>query len=44
LNYQEIDYDRSLLTTAMLEVELVLDDELSHSRANIPVSIRLKYA
>jgi hypothetical protein len=29
LRYQEIDYDRSLLTRAMLDLEQTLDDELS---------------
>ena len=47
LSYQEIDYDRSILTPAMLDVEQMLDDELSPSQGKFPrleqVEVRLIY-
>jgi hypothetical protein len=47
LNYQEIDYDRSILTPAMLDVEQVLDDELTPFQGKYPrldqAEVRLIY-
>ena len=37
LQYHEIDYDRDLLTSEMLELEYVLDDELSPLKTAAPV-------
>ncbi len=36
LTYQDIDYDRSIMTPPMLEVEQMLDDELSPSQGKYP--------
>jgi hypothetical protein len=47
LKYSELDYDRSLLTSEMLELERILDDELSPLEAAAPagdqVTITLLY-
>ncbi len=47
LRYQEVDYDRSLLTPAMLTLERDLDDELTPSEGKFPllneVQIRMIY-
>jgi hypothetical protein len=47
LSYLEIDYDRSLLTPTMLDVEQALDDELSPSQGKFPrhdqAEVRLIY-
>jgi hypothetical protein len=36
LNYQDIEFDRSTLTSAMLDVEQLLDDELTPSQGKFP--------